>query len=629
MMAAAAVFLPLVGAVLAAVLSVRPPSALAGLVATGAAGLALAAALGVLAGLGAEPARVTLATWMAVDGLELDWSLRIDSLSALMLVVVNAVSALVHLYAVGYMAADPHRPRFFAFLSLFTFAMLLLVSADNFVQLFCGWEGVGLASYLLIGFWYQRSAANAAAIKAFLMNRIGDVGLVLALAAIALTFDSLAFDAVFAAPGPASATLLGLPALEVIGVLLLIGAMGKSAQIGLHTWLADAMEGPTPVSALLHAATMVTAGVFLVARCAPLYAEAPVALGLVAAVGAATALFAATIALAQHDIKRVVAWSTCSQLGYMFLAVGVAAPSAAVFHLFTHAFFKALLFLGAGAVIHALAEEQDLRRMGGLARKLPFTCTAMAVGSLALTGVPPFAGFWSKDVILESAFAAHDPVALAGFWTGLAAAFLTGLYSWRLMFLVFAGEARAPAGVYAGAHEPGWTLRFPVLVLAVAAAVAGWWAHGLAAAEAPFWRGLFPAAAHPGVPAWVPLAPAVAGSAGLLAAWVLYGLRPGFRERAAARLGAVGAFLAAGWYFDAVYDALVVRPVRRFGAVLARAVDRGLIDRYGPEGIARLVLAGAGRVQILQTGQLHHYALAVVAGVALFAAWNLLAGGPW
>ncbi len=626
MMAAAAVFLPLAGALLAVALPRRTPAA-AGIAATSLSGLALAASLGVVAGLGGDPERVTLATWIAVDGLELDWALRIDPLSALMLAVVNAVSALVHLYAVGYMAEDPHRPRFFAFLSLFTFAMLLLVSADNFLQLFCGWEGVGLCSYLLIGFWYRRAAANAAAVKAFLMNRIGDVGLVLALAAIVLAFDSLAFDAVFEAAGSGPATLFGLPAAEIVGVLLLIGAMGKSAQIGLHTWLADAMEGPTPVSALLHAATMVTAGVFLVARCAPLYADAPVALGLVAAVGAATALFAATVALAQHDIKRVVAWSTCSQLGYMFLAAGVAAPAAAVFHLLTHAGFKALLFLGAGAVIHALAHEQDLRRMGGLARRMPLTCAGMVIGSLALSGLPPFAGFWSKDAILVNAFAAGGPVATAGFWAGLAAAFLTGLYSWRLVFLAFAGESRAAAGVRSGAHEPGWTMQVPVLVLAAAACGAGGWAHGLAAADAPYWRGLFPAAHAVDVALWVPAAPAAAGAAGLLAAWLRYGIRPG--RRRADRTTAVGAFLAAGWHFDSLYDALVVRPVRRAGRFLAASVDRGLIDRYGPEGIAGLALAGAARVRSLQTGQLHHYALAVVVGVVLFAAWNLLAGGSW
>ena len=628
MMAVAAVFLPLAGAALAALLSRRASPALAGITTTCLAALALAASLGVLAGLGDDPTRVSLATWIVVDGLHLDWALRADPLSALMLVVVNAISALVHLYAIGYMAEDPHRPRFFAFLSLFTFSMLLLVSADNFLQLFCGWEGVGLSSYLLIGFWYERSTANAAAIKAFLMNRIGDVGLVLALAAIALTFESLTFDAVFGGAADAgSATLLGLPALEVIGVLLLVGAMGKSAQIGLHTWLADAMEGPTPVSALLHAATMVTAGVFLVARCAPLYEGAPVAMGLVAVVGAATALFAATIALAQTDIKRVVAWSTCSQLGYMFLAAGVAVPAAALFHLFTHAFFKALLFLGAGAVIHALAHEQDLRRMGGLARRMPLTCTAMVVGSLALSGLPPFAGFWSKDVILESAFAAHGPVALTGFWMGLAAAFLTGLYSWRLVFLVFAGEARAPARVLSAVHEPGWSMRFPVLVLAAAACVAGWWAHDLADAGTPFWRGLFATAHHGDVPAWVPIAPAVAGAGGLLVAWLVYVARPELGARAAARTAAVGAFLAAGWRFDALYDGLVVRTVRRVGSFLAAAIDQGLIDRRGPEGVGRAALAGAVRVQFLQTGQLHHYALVVVVGAVLFAAWNLLVGG--
>ena len=629
MIAAAAVFLPLAGAALAAVTSRRAPPAFAGFATTGLVTLAFVASLAILLTLGPVPARVPLATWIAIDGLQLDWALRLDSLSALMLVIVNAISALVHLYAIGYMADDPHRPRFFAFLSLFTFSMLLLVSADNFLQLFCGWEGVGLSSYLLIGFWFERPSANAAAIKAFLMNRIGDVGLVLALAAIAFTFGSLNFDPVFRAAGSGPHVILGLPAQEVIGVLLLVGAMGKSAQIGLHTWLADAMEGPTPVSALLHAATMVTAGVFLVARCTPLYAEAPFALGLVAAVGAATALFAATIALAQTDIKRVVAWSTCSQLGYMFLAVGVAAPAAGLFHLFTHAFFKALLFLGAGAVIHALADEQDLRRMGGLARKMPFTCVAIVIGTLALSGLPPFAGFWSKDAILESAFAAHDPVALSSFWIGLAAAFLTGLYGWRLVFLVFAGPSRAPAEVFAHAHEPGWAMRIPIFVLAVAASVAGWWAVELAFADAPFWRNVFGNAGHHAVPSWVRVAPAAAGLAGLAAAWLLYVARPQLRAKFGGRLAGVAEFLLSGWRFDALYEALGVRPIQRLGAFLSGAVDRGLIDWHGPEGIGRAALSGAGRLQLLQSGQIHHYALVLGIGAVVFAAWNLLAGAPW
>ncbi len=629
MIAAAAVFLPLAGAALAAVTSRRAPPAFAGYATTALVTLAFAASLAVLLTLGPEPARVPIATWIAIDGLQLDWALRLDSLSALMLVIVNAIAALVHLYAIGYMVDDPHRPRFFAFLSLFTFSMLLLVSADNFLQLFCGWEGVGLSSYLLIGFWFERPSANAAAIKAFLMNRIGDVGLVLALAAIASTFGSLNFDPVFEAVGSGPHLILGFPAQEVIGVLLLVGAMGKSAQIGLHTWLADAMEGPTPVSALLHAATMVTAGVFLVARCTPLYADAPVALGLVAAVGAATALFAATIALAQTDIKRVVAWSTCSQLGYMFLAVGVAAPAAGLFHLFTHAFFKALLFLGAGAVIHALADEQDLRRMGGLARKMPFTCVAMGVGTLALSGLPPFAGFWSKDAILESAFAAHDPLALSGFWIGLAAAFLTGLYGWRLVFLVFAGPSRAPAEVFAHAHEPGWTMRIPIFVLVIAAAVAGWWAVELAFADAPFWRNVFGDTQHHTVPFWVRVAPAAAGFSGLAAAWLLYVARPQLRAEIGARMAGVGDFLLSGWRFDTLYETLVVRPVQRLGSFLAAAVDRGLIDWHGPEGIGRAALSGAGRLQLLQSGQIHHYALVLAIGAVVFAAWNLLAGAPW
>ncbi len=629
MIATAAVFLPLAGAVIAAATARRAPPAFAGVMTTVLVVGAFGASIWLLTTLGETPAKVPLATWIAVDGLVIDWALRLDPLSVLMLVVVNAVAALVHLYAIGYMAADPHRPRFFAFLSLFTFSMLLLVSADNFVQLFCGWEGVGLSSYLLIGFWYKRATANAAAIKAFLMNRIGDMGFVLALAAIAYTFESLTFDTVFGAAAPNVPTLLGLPALEVIGVLLLIGAMGKSAQIGLHTWLADAMEGPTPVSALLHAATMVTAGVFLVARCAPLYEGAPVALGLVAVVGAATALFAATIALAQHDIKRIVAWSTCSQLGYMFLALGVAAPAAGIFHLFTHAFFKALLFLGAGAVIHALAHEQDLRQMGGLRRKLPFTFAAMVIGSLALSGVPPFAGFWSKDVILESAYAAHTLVGSAGFWVGLGAAFLTGLYSWRLVFLAFAGTPRGSADRHAKAHEPGWAMRSPILVLAVAAVCAGWLGHALAHPDAAFWRDLFPMASHPSVPFWVRAAPTVLGVVGIGIAWLLYGARLPLLLRGADRFAAVREFLARGWYVDYLYDTLAVRSVRRFGEFLATAIDRGLIDWHGPEGVGRAALSGASRLQRVQTGQIHHYALVVLAGAIAFAAWNLVTGAPW
>ena len=406
------------------------------------------------------------------------WSLRIDTLTAVMLVVVTTVSGLVHLYSIGYMEEDTGRPRFFAYLSLFTFAMLALVTADDFVQLFFGWEGVGLASYLLIGFWYHKPAAYAAAIKAFIVNRVGDFGFALGIFAIFTLFNSVQYDTVFAsAPDHVGQTMQFLAwrvdALTLICLLLFMGAMGKSAQFLLHTWLPDAMEGPTPVSALIHAATMVTAGVFMVARLSPLFELAPIALGFVAIIGATTAFFAATVGLVQTDIKRVVAYSTCSQLGYMFAAEGVGAYGAGMFHLFTHASFKALLFLGAGAVIHALHHEQDLRRMGALRKVLPFTWAMMLIGTLSLTGFPFTAGFVSKDAIIEATYAAHAWVGNYAFVLTLIAAVLTSFYSWRLMFLAFEGKPREPKDVLAHAHEPPWTMGIPLALLALGALLLG------------------------------------------------------------------------------------------------------------------------------------------------------------
>ncbi len=627
-MASAAVFLPLLAALFAALAGPVLPVRGSGIASTVLVALAALASLMVLTGESAESVR--LGTWISVGGFDVDWAIRTDSLSVLMMVVVNSISALIHLYAVGYMARDAHQPRFFAYLSLFTFSMLALVSADNFLQLFFGWEGVGLCSYLLIGFWFHRPSANAAAIKAFLVNRIGDVGLVIGLAALLAVFGSFSFDDIFAdVDRVGSETLLGFPALEVIAFLLFAGAMGKSAQIGLHTWLPDAMEGPTPVSALIHAATMVTAGVFLVARCAPLYEAAPFALGAVVVVGAATALFAGTVALVQTDIKRVIAWSTCSQLGYMFLACGVTAHASALFHLFTHACFKALLFLGAGAVIHALDDEQDMRRMGGLARALPVTCAGMAVGSLALSGIPPFAGFWSKDAILEAAFAQGSPVALIGFWAGLAAALLTGIYVWRLVFLVFAGAPRADAAKMEHVHESPWSMRVPVVVLAVAACVVGWLAHDLASPQASFWNGAFAfvhtSPHHP--PLWVRILPAFAGVAGLVIAWFLYARGTAFITKIARFVPGVHAFFARSWYFDELFTALFVRPVRGLGSWLSRTVDQGLIDRLGPEGTAAATIEGARRMRLFQSGYIDHYALVMVLGAVAFVAWNLVVGG--
>src|SRR5579872_2996226 len=424
-----------------------------------------------------QDARIPLFPWIESGDLTVGWTLRVDTLTAVMLVVVNTVSSLVHLYSIGYMAEDPYRPRFFGYLSMFTFAMLMLVTADNLVQLFFGWEGVGLASYLLIGFWYQKPSANAAAIKAFVVNRIGDFGFALGIFAVFMLVGSTDFETIFAAAPALTGKTINFfgwqaDALTLTCLLLFMGAMGKSAQFLLHTWLPDAMEGPTPVSALIHAATMVTAGVFMVARLSPLFELAPSAQAFVMFIGGTTAFFAATVGLVQNDIKRIVAYSTCSQLGYMFVAMGAGAYSVGMFHLFTHAFFKALLFLGSGSVIYAMHHEQDIRNMGGLKDRIPFTYLVMVIGTLALTGFPLTAGYFSKDAIIESAFASHNPIAAFGFFTTVAAAALTSFYSWRLIFKTFHGEPHDQAH-YEAAHEAPLTMLVPIGLLAVGSIAAG------------------------------------------------------------------------------------------------------------------------------------------------------------
>src|SRR5689334_6720559 len=436
-----------------------------------------------------------LFTWIDTGDLQVRWALRLDTLSAVMLLVVTIVSSMVHIYSTGYMAHDKSIPRFMAYLSFFTFFMLMLVTSDNFVQLFFGWEGVGLSSYLLIGFWYDRPAANAAAIKAFVVNRIGDFGFALGIFAVFLIFNTLDFDPVFAGAADAAGNTIDflgwqVDALTVTCILLFIGAMGKSAQIGLHTWLPDAMEGPTPVSALIHAATMVTAGVFMVARLSPLFEYATTALAVVAIIGGTTAFFAATIGMAQNDIKRVIAYSTCSQLGYMFFAAGVSAYAAAMFHLFTHAFFKALLFLSAGSVIHAMSAEQDMRRMGGLWNKIPYTYAVMWIGSLSLAGIPYFSGYFSKDSILMAAWASGTAVGRYSFTLGIFAAFLTAFYSWRLLILTFHGRPRADEHTMHHVHESPWVMLLPLFVLALGAILAGWLFENFFIGEgrAEFWR---------------------------------------------------------------------------------------------------------------------------------------------
>ncbi|RMD64542.1 MAG: NADH-quinone oxidoreductase subunit L [Alphaproteobacteria bacterium] len=583
--------------------------------------------------------RVTeLFTWVDSGTFEVSWAVKLDTLSAVMLLVVTVISSLIHVYSIGYMAHDKSIPRFFSYLSLFTFFMLALVTADNLVQMYFGWEGVGLASYLLIGFWYTRPSACAAAIKAFLVNRVGDAGFALGIVGTFMLFGAVGFEEIFAtAPQMAGATLtfIGLEghALTILCLLLFIGAMGKSAQIVLHTWLPDAMEGPTPVSALIHAATMVTAGVFMVARLSPMFEYAPAALEVVTVVGATTAFFAATVGLTQFDIKRVIAYSTCSQLGYMFFAAGVSAYSAAIFHLMTHAFFKALLFLGAGSVIHAMSDEQDMRRMGGIWRMIPVTYAVMWIGSLALAGIPPFAGYFSKDMILEAAYAAHSAVGSYAFWLGIAAAFMTAFYSWRLLFMTFHGSPRADAEVMAHVHESPKVMIIPLLALALGAVFAGWIAVDAFVGEGrdEFWgeailvlasNDAIEAAHH--VPGWVKILPLIMGVSGIALAWVFYVARPDLPGRVAAAARPVYLFLYNKWYFDELYDFLFVRPAFYLGRGLWRGGDGAVIDGVGPDGIAAATWDLARRIAALQTGYLYHYAFAMLIGVVGLATWYVV-----
>ncbi|MFC4270414.1 NADH-quinone oxidoreductase subunit L [Sneathiella chungangensis] len=584
---------------------------------------------------------VELLTWINSGDFDVNWALRIDSLTAVMLVVVNTVSAVVHVYSIGYMSHDPHKPRFMAYLSLFTFAMLMLVTSDNFVQLYFGWEGVGLASYLLIGFWYKKPAANAAAIKAFVVNRVGDFGFALGIMGIYFVFNSVSFDEVFAAaPSQAGQTFefLGyqVDILTTLCLLLFVGAMGKSAQIGLHTWLPDAMEGPTPVSALIHAATMVTAGVFMVARCSPIFEYSPEALMVVTVVGATTCFFAATIGLVQNDIKRVIAYSTCSQLGYMFFALGIGAYPAAIFHLFTHAFFKALLFLSAGSVIHAVSDEQDMRKMGGLWKHIKVTYAMMWIGSLALAGIPLFAGYYSKDLIIESAFAAHTGVGDYAFWAGVAAALLTAFYSGRLIFMTFHGEPRASKEVMAHVHESPMVMLIPLGVLAAGAIFAGMLFAGPMTGEdfREFWgasilmleNSTAMLDAHH-VPLWVKLLPLVLGVFGIALTYQMYIRRTDIPVQLAKTHSALYQFLLNKWYFDELYDFLFVRPAKAIGRFFWTFGDGKVIDGLGPDGIAGRVLVLARRASQLQSGYMYHYAFAMLLGVAAFVSYFFFAGG--
>jgi NADH-quinone oxidoreductase subunit L len=622
---------------------------------------------------------VELAPFINVGNFHSDWAVRIDSLSSVMLIVVTTVSALVHLYSWGYMADDDSKPRFFAYLSLFTFAMLALVTAADFMQLFFGWEGVGLASYLLIGFWYKKPTASAAAIKAFVVNRVGDFGFALGIMTVFWMFGSVRFAEVFAAVSAHASqswTFIGhnFAALDLACALLFVGAMGKSAQFFLHTWLPDAMEGPTPVSALIHAATMVTAGVYMVCLLSPMFEYAPVARGIVIVIGAITALFAATVGLAQNDIKRVIAYSTCSQLGYMFIAAGVGAYQGAMFHLFTHAFFKALLFLGAGSVILGMHHEQDMRKMGGLWKLMPITYAVMMIGTIAITGVGlpgvelGFAGFYSKDAIIDAAYTAslgHNGAAAFAFVISVFAAGLTSFYSWRLIFMTFHGHAKwghadAVLGVHGSAepthdshghdahghdahddhghggapHESPWVMLVPLLALSVGAIFAGkaFVEHFVGEERGEFWKGaIFNGAANHvldhahALPAWVVWAPLTVTAIGFVGAWYVYIVREGWGAEIAARRGPLWTFLYNKWFFDELYDAIFVRGAKALGDLFWKGGDQKIIDGFGPNGVAAvsaLVGRSAGRAQ---TGYVYHYAFVMLLGVAGLLSFALYA----
>jgi NADH-quinone oxidoreductase subunit L len=609
---------------------------------------------------------VPVANWLISGKLHVDWALRIDTLTVVMLVVVTTVSGLVHLYSIGYMAEDPSRPRFFAYLSLFTFAMLMLVTADNLVQMFFGWEGVGLASYLLIGFWYEKPSANAAAIKAFVVNRVGDFGFALGIFLVFTLTGSVTFENVFAAaPGIAGKAIhvfgADFDALTITCLLLFMGAMGKSAQFLLHTWLPDAMEGPTPVSALIHAATMVTAGVFMVARLSPLFDLAPVALSVVTVVGGTTAFFAATVGLVQNDIKRVIAYSTCSQLGYMFVGLGIGGYSLGIFHLFTHAFFKALLFLGAGSVIHAMHHEQDMRNMGGLRKDIPFTYWMMLIGTLALTGVGipftsiGFAGFVSKDAIIEAAYVSQRPGAVYAFLCVVVAAGFTSFYSWRLIFMTFFGERRSPsadghghAAAHAHAHddhdhdhgdhtphESPQVMLVPLAVLALGAIVAGFaFRHVfIGGGFEGFWRtALFLGRDNhileemESAPWLVSLLPTLMMLGGLALAYFMYIVQPAAPRALAEANPILYRFLLNKWYFDDIYDFLFVRPAFWVGRLFWKGGDGFIIDGLGPDGVSARVIDVTRNVVKLQSGYIYHYAFAMLLGGAAFITWFLVGG---
>tara|TARA_S200000501_G_C20861534_1_gene760022 strand:- start:117 stop:2045 length:1929 start_codon:yes stop_codon:yes gene_type:complete len=575
---------------------------------------------------------VPLFEWLSSGDLITEWSLRLDLLTSVMLVVVTSVSSLVHIYSIGYMSHDPNQTRFFAYLSFFTFAMLILVTSNNFLQLFFGWEGVGLASYLLIGFWHKKDSANSAAMKAFVVNRVGDFGFLIGLAILFFYTSSLDFDIIFSMNEQLSSNTFSIfnidfNVLNTACFFLFMGAMGKSAQLFLHTWLPDAMEGPTPVSALIHAATMVTAGIFLVARCSPLFEMSPSILSFITYIGASTAFFAATVALVQNDIKRIVAYSTCSQLGYMFVALGSGAYQIAIFHLFTHAFFKALLFLGSGSVIHAVSDEQDIRKMGGLYKLIPFTWIVMLIGTLGLTGAPLLSGYYSKDGIIEAAFVSQTEGHFYAFYLLVFSALLTSFYSWRLIFLTFNGKSNISTEIFSKIHESPKVMLFPLMVLSILTIFSGiyfvdyfmshdyqfLWQTAIYLSES---NHVIESIHY--VPKWVKYSPLAMMVLGLITAIIFYLIYPNIPKFLSNKFNPLYKFLLNKWYFDELYELIFVRNISRIGNFLSNFGDKRVIDGLGPDGISLRVMDIAKQVSRIQTGYIYHYAFAMLIGLMLF-----------
>jgi len=575
---------------------------------------------------------IFILNWITSGNFIVDWSIRLDTLTAVMFIVVTTVSACVHLYSIGYMEEDPSKIRFMGYLSLFTFFMLVLVSSNNLLQMFFGWEGVGLASYLLIGFWHHKDSANKAAIKAFVVNRVGDFGYAIGIAGIFYIFGTISFDSIFSQVDQFSEHQIqflsfSFPTLDFLCFLLFIGAMGKSAQLGLHTWLPDAMEGPTPVSALIHAATMVTAGVFLVARMSPLYEFATFTNLFITFIGAATAIFAASIALTQNDIKRVIAYSTCSQLGYMFFAAGVGAYNASIFHLTTHAFFKALLFLSAGSVIHAMHHEQDMRKMGGLFKKIPFTATMMWIGSLAIIGFPYLSGYYSKESILENAFYASNGIAYFAYLVGILTALLTAFYSWRLLFLTFHGENRSNNKTYDHAHESPLVMTAPLFILAIGSIFSGIFFadYFIGYYKKEFWDNaiLLTESSHKYLPLTQSLISKSAVAVGILVCVLIYSNNLNRAKNLSYNLDPLYSLSKNKWYVDELYHKVFVLTFFKLANFFWKRGDEKTIDGLGPNGVSWIISKSSSYVSLFQSGYLFHYAFAMLGGLVIILTWFL------